>query len=446
MYPTLFVIPDRIADWPLFGFGLLLAVWAVASVALLAWLVRKQGFNADTRSYLPVLALFGITIVFLLPAAATSGGLPIRGYGVMVLIAFSAACGLTLRRFRQMDVDLEILYSMAFWLLVCGIVGARLFYVIEYWDDLRQPTLGATLATLVNLTQGGLVIYGALLGGGLALLWFVRSRQLPGLALCDLIAPAAAIGLGIGRIGCLLTGCCYGGICDLPWAIRFPAGSPAYLRQVDDGQVSLEGLIFDSPGTASPRLRAVAADSPAARQGFTEGDLVTAINRQPVESVRQAQQELWRAQSGEGLVSVLIDRDGRPRQWRATGVPTLSLPVHPTQIYSAIDGVVIGMFLLAWFPFRRRDGEVTALLFTCYGVTRFLVEFARTDEPPVFGTNLTISQNLSIALLAGAVVLWIYLWRQPRGSVLPVWQPADQAKTSSTISPSTKGSGRFIVS
>ena len=64
MLQTLFYIPSELFGLPVFGFGLLLAVWAVASAALLAWLVRRQGFNADTRSYVPVLALLGAAIAW----------------------------------------------------------------------------------------------------------------------------------------------------------------------------------------------------------------------------------------------------------------------------------------------------------------------------------------------------------------------------------------------
>ncbi len=93
MRSTLFYIPGEIAGWPVFGVGLLLAVWAIGSVLLLAWLVRRQGFNADTRGYVPVLLLLAAVIVFLLPAISDADGLPVRGYGVMLLVAVVAAWG-----------------------------------------------------------------------------------------------------------------------------------------------------------------------------------------------------------------------------------------------------------------------------------------------------------------------------------------------------------------
>jgi phosphatidylglycerol:prolipoprotein diacylglycerol transferase len=76
--------------------------------------------------------------------------------------------------------------------------------------------------------------------------------------------------------------------------------------------------------------------------------------------------------------------------------------------------------LWAYFPFRRRDGEVIALLLTIHPITRFLLEIIRTDEPAVFGTGLSISQNISVLLLATGIGLWWYLSRQPRGVVWPL--------------------------
>ncbi|MGO9115052.1 MAG: prolipoprotein diacylglyceryl transferase family protein, partial [Thermoguttaceae bacterium] len=95
---------------------------------------------------------------------------------------------------------------------------------------------------------------------------------------------------------------------------------------------------------------------------------------------------------------------------------TRSLPVQPTQIYSTIDGLLLCLLLVCYAPFRRRDGEVFALLMSIYPVTRFLVESLRSDEAPALGTGLTISQNVSLMLLICAAALWLYVLRQPQGT------------------------------
>ena len=94
-------------------------------------------------------------------------------------------------------------------------------------------------------------------------------------------------------------------------------------------------------------------------------------------------------------------------------IPTRSRPVHPTQVYSAIHAALLAWVLWSFFAFRRRDGEVIALMLTVYPISRFLLEVIRIDESAVFGTGLSISQNISLVLLVGAIGLWIYLYRQP---------------------------------
>ncbi len=89
----------------------------------------------------------------------------------------------------------------------------------------------------------------------------------------------------------------------------------------------------------------------------------------------------------------------------AVAPPPRSLPVQPTQIYSTIDALLLCLLLLAYAPFRRRDGELFALMMSIYPVTRFLIESLRSDEAAVFGTGMSISQNVSLLLLVCAAAL-----------------------------------------
>ena len=89
--------------------------------------------------------------------------------------------------------------------------------------------------------------------------------------------------------------------------------------------------------------------------------------------------------------------------------------LHPTQLYSTIDGLILLLLLSAYYPLRRRDGEVMGLLMITYPITRFLIEHLRNDEG-VFFAGLTISQNISLALLAGGLLFWFRLWRSPAGA------------------------------
>ena len=90
-----------------------------------------------------------------------------------------------------------------------------------------------------------------------------------------------------------------------------------------------------------------------------------------------------------------------------------SLPLHPTQLYSTLDGLILLALLSAYFPLRRRDGEVMGLLMLTYPITRFLIEHLRNDEG-VFKAGMTISQSISVGLLAFGLLYWAYLSRLPR--------------------------------
>jgi phosphatidylglycerol:prolipoprotein diacylglycerol transferase len=420
MCQTLFFIPAAFAGYPVFGVGLLLAVLAVVSVGVLARLAWRQGWNADTWGYLLILLVIGAIIRWVLPVLCEPQGLPIRGYGVMNMLAVIAGTLLAAWRAKRVGLDPDLMFSLIFWMLVPGIIGARAFYVIEYWDRYwpayANPGggLGPLLAGIANIPGGGLVIYGAFFGGMAGLLLFVRKHRLPLLALCDLIAPSMALGLAIGRIGCLMNGCCFGAVCDYPWAITFPPDAPPYRAQVERGQ--MYGLTLSRNPEAPPRVLAVRPNSPAADAGFKPGDRLLKINGQAMSSTGDASLALEGAFGQRQPLHIAVDNG--LRFISAIPPPERSLPVHPTQIYSVIDGLVLCLVLLAYGRFCRRDGEVSALLMTLYPISRFFVETLRSDEAPVFGTGMSISQNVSLLLLVCAAALWYYVLRQPQGTAL----------------------------
>jgi phosphatidylglycerol:prolipoprotein diacylglycerol transferase len=409
------------AGIPLFGLGLLLALWAVSSVAIVAWLAWRQGFNADTWGYVPILLLIGAIIRWLLPAICDGEGLPIHGYGVMMFLAVVAATALAVWRGRRLGVDPELIFALAFWLLLPGIIGARAFYVIEYWHNDFWPVylndgFAALVREVVSVNKGGLVVYGAFFGGVAGLLAFSHKHRLPLLAWCDLIAPSMVLGLAIGRIGCLLNGCCYGAVCDSHWALTFPPKSPPYQSQVARGQ--MDGFRLDADPNVPPEVRAVDPGSPADRAGLKRGDRIQRVNGFEVSVTGHAYWALEKALDNREPLKIELAR-GTTIDLPSVPIPARSRPVYPTQIYSTIDGLLLCLLLLAYTPLRRRDGEVFALLISIYPITRFLVESLRSDEAAVFGTGMSISQNVSILLLCGAAALWFYILRQPKGTMFP---------------------------
>jgi phosphatidylglycerol:prolipoprotein diacylglycerol transferase len=419
MCQTLYWIPLEIGGVPVFGFGLLLAAWVLVSLAIMVCLVRKQGFSADTWGYVPILAIVAAVIVWLLPMLCKPQGLPVRGYGVMMLVAVLAAVGLAAWRARRLGLDPEMIFSLGFWLFVPGIIGARAFYVAEYWSQQYWPIYGrpdggplALVGAVLNVAEGGLVVYGSLIGAAAGLLAFVWKHRVPLLALCDLIAPSLMLGLAIGRLGCLLNGCCFGEPCDLAWAVTFPPESPPYQSQVARGQML--GFSITGDPEAPPVVRSVDAGSGAAAAGLASGDQLAAVDGYPVPTIADAQATFERV-FGAGKPIRLELSDGRSVVLPTPHVPARSLPIHPTQVYSSISALLICLLLLAYDPFRRRDGELIALMLTIYPANRFLLEVIRNDEGSFLGTRLTVSQNVSLAVLAAVLGLWVYVLHRPPG-------------------------------
>jgi phosphatidylglycerol---prolipoprotein diacylglyceryl transferase len=148
------------------------------------------------------------------------GPLTIQTFGLMFALAFLAAGALIAKRMKELDLPVDWAYEMGFAALIGGIVGSRLYFLVENWDSVSDDLLG-------NIFSGsGLVWYGGALGGALAVLAWARYRGILGLALLDMAAPALALGYAVGRIGCQLSGDGdYGRPWDGPWAMAYPDGT-----------------------------------------------------------------------------------------------------------------------------------------------------------------------------------------------------------------------------
>ncbi|MBI3468119.1 MAG: prolipoprotein diacylglyceryl transferase [Planctomycetes bacterium] len=394
MWQTLFYIP--ILNRPVYGFGLMLFVGFVAATSLALRRARREGFDRKrTEDAALVILLGGIvgsrlffvlqyapeffkpplgtTLTALGASAALLTALSVLVWSVAhkrlrlrraaLLGGLAGSSGLILLRSPSANfgpLPLLLLWSALFvWLAASiarsmdpklatlvsagsAVIFALALGALELLDGWTAGELGRTALKLFNLSQGGLVWYGGVLGAVAAFLGFVFKTKVPGLRFSDLLAPSVVLGLAFGRVGCFLNGCCYGDPTTLPWAVYFPPHSPAYERHLSEQRIS-------------PRYRT-------------------------------------------------------------------SLGVHPTQLYSALNALLLVAVLLAYYPLRRRDGEVIGLLLVLYAPTRFLIEFLRADEPAQWGTGLTISQNLSIVAFA-AGLLWM-LWLRRR-------RPAQQAMPSS---------------
>jgi len=154
--------------------------------------------------------------------------LTIYSYGLMMALAFLAAYFLAQRRAAREGLDRETMGNLWFICLVAGIIGARAYFVIQHREIFREDP-----AASIAIWHGGLVWHGGVILATIAGILYLRHKKVSVLAAGDVAATAAMLGLAIGRLGCLLNGCCFGKICQLdwlPWPLKltFPPGSPPY--------------------------------------------------------------------------------------------------------------------------------------------------------------------------------------------------------------------------
>src|SRR5256885_12904547 len=147
-------------------------------------------------------------------------GLSIKTFGVTFALAFIACWGLVARRLRELGKPVDWSYEVIFASLVGGVVGARAYYLIQNYDRVRHDLLGSIFS------GSGLVWYGGAIGGAIGVIAWMRWRRTLELRMLDMCAIALALGYGIGRIGCQLSGDGdYGIRSDLPWAMGYPHGT-----------------------------------------------------------------------------------------------------------------------------------------------------------------------------------------------------------------------------
>ncbi len=324
------------------GFGL---TWVLAA-ACVVWMAvnyarNRAVFLAELKQSALVWGGAILASMFVLPAVGLTR-LPIFGYGMLVLIGFLSGLWLSRLRAKRIGLDPEILTDLSLWLLITGVVGGRVYHLVEFREThyVHCKTVLDTLIATVNLTEGGLVLNGALFGGTIGFFVFCYRRKLPALQLIDVIMPGVFFGVGFGRIGCLMNGCCFGDPCDLPWAIQFPRGS------------------------------------------VTWDDLV--------------------------------------RRGLLTPADQLTMPLHPTQIYSSIDGFMLGTILWNLYPLRARNGQLLGMACMMYACTRFLIEIFRndTEKSSHVGLSLTVAQWNSVGLfvIGTALLVWLYFKGEPATS------------------------------
>lgn len=249
------------------------------------------------------------------------GPITIHSYGVMLALAFVAGVWYIRSRSAAERIELESLLNVSYFLIIGGVIGARLAFVALHWNDFQD-----NLLSIFNPFQSGqfgisgLNLYGGVIAGIGGALFYMYKKRLPLLAVFDVFAPTLGLGIAIARIGCFLNGCCFGTPTGLPWGMTFPAGSiPEF---------------FYGPA-----------------------------------------------------------------------------PLHPTQLYSSLYGLVLFLILGYLLKRKRFDGQVLAVLFILESVFRFSIEPFRYYESAMtlsmFGLEATYNQLVAVSLFIVGILLYI---------------------------------------
>ncbi|MBI4330071.1 MAG: prolipoprotein diacylglyceryl transferase [Chloroflexi bacterium] len=157
----------------------------------------------------------GITIN-INPTIFHAGPFSLRWYSVFVMLAIIGGLWLGLKEGKRRGILQDHIMNAALWGIVGGIVGARLFHVIDKLDFyLQNPHL------ILSINQGGLAIWGGVAGGMVACLIYVKSKKIDVGTFLDIGTPALLVGQLIGRFACIVNGDAYGGLTSLPWGFIY---------------------------------------------------------------------------------------------------------------------------------------------------------------------------------------------------------------------------------
>lgn len=309
--------------------------------------------------------LFSFTLQFLHTAVEVSS------YLVFLTIGFIIATFYAFKKAPFEKIPTKNLAWLVFFLLLSGMIGARVFHVLldgqlNYYVNLCiAPYKEVSTSALVKkcltdtecgidnvcylqthichptpdcwaalkIWQGGFTYYGGFLFAALVGVMYARTRGHSFLALADFLSPAVAIGLVFGRIGCFLNGCCYGRPTKLPWGIRFPRGSLPFKEHPD----ALHRIGFSS---------------------------TTAL--------------------------------------------------HPTQLYEALGCLFIFIILFLMGKKANPIGKRFGFFLYSYSILRFACEFFREDTRGKWIFDFSISQVLSIFFASFGLMLWLGVFNKNR--------------------------------
>lgn len=343
------------------------------------------------------------------------GHLPVNTYGMMVLVGFLGAVWIGVWRGRSAGVSAETIWDVGIWSMLAGMVGARLWYVVQFQERFDWRIL--------EVWDGGLRLTWGILGWMIPLGWWLWRKGLRApfsgsvgrvlLKLAGLVAVCVLFGVVAARAGYMWERVLAGG----RWVRRYELYDWGLLKVWEGGIVLYGGLVAAFLASVwYLKLRRLSVLE-VADVAFSALPVGTALGR--VGCFLNGC--CYGILSGENPLGVCFPRNvsartgevlGSPayldhQKWFGTSVVDYSLPIVPVQLFFALGETVI-FVLLSWFWYRRKvSGQILGLYAILYGGMRFGLEFLRGDSQATWA-GLTFSQLVSIGvLLAGLILLGI---------------------------------------
>lgn len=402
-------------------------------------------------------------VFFVLP-----GEIPIYGFGMMLFLCVIVCVRFAQKKVAPLGLSADRMYDFAVVLFVTGIVGARITFMIQY----DRSLLDFFRVWEGGLVFYGSLI-GGFLGFWVFWYIVVRKLGISPFSIGDILAPTLCIGLALGRIGCFLNGCCYGHVAeDATFQSHFPMlTAPSRDMMLKNGWLTPAGFTTTEAPMDDPRtvVEGVEPASAAFAAGLLPGDKIVRVNGKANSGLLFAASnpakiaevtakltdaglkvEPITGAPGDGAIRVTVPevkdwlkaRDIlRSAGMNARGVDLLTemlpdwpkgsqsmllavdrkgtivdlpsftprtLGLHPTQLYETISAALLVFLLLSYTPFRRHNGQVFVMMLIGYAVHRIINETLRDDtENVAFG--MTLSMNISILMIFGAIVMEVYL-------------------------------------
>ncbi len=327
--------------------------------------------------------------------------LTVQSYGLMLVLAFIFGGMLASRNAKRVGENPDNIANLIIYAMLGGVIGARIFHVVHFWSDYQD-----NFFDVIKIWRGGLEFVGGFITASITMLIYARIKKMPIRVYMDILAPALMLGLAFGRIGCFMNGCCYGKVCDHSWGITFPAVNDITEMGVNGGKTIRYSLPYshqlhrDFDRDSGPEI-----ELPLEYYGGylnDQGEFVVSKEVIPKEK-REDYYKYPRpiTELPENLVADL----------RSDKYPMKK--IHPTQIYSSLNALLICGVLLFSFSRRKNKGITFTYLLILYGISRFIIEGLRADSPLEFD-KLTISQNLSIFSIVLGVVLMLIFINKPK--------------------------------